>query len=842
MSCLNKYLKSFISLILFSSFLSFLLSFVYLTKDNIFNTFLSFCNAQQNTEKYSNNILFFNYKKNNDEFIVLNNNNFLMIENINYFSTNAKVIFKEQLKTDCIEVFVEKKADNKNKIINIPDIRLSQDGLSFEININKSFRNLIIKIGDNIGESFVLDKIILCNDYKLNLDKVLKYDFQKELKNKIFWIRYLIFLMLVFFIGLHFIFDINILYEWLYKNKYYIFTFVVLFVVLFELNNSSIGLWKNIILDTSIQSNTILGTARNVRADELGVYTPMLLSQSPEYSYFNDIVRGTKTDMFMIYGQPVKNMVSVFRPFLLPFLFLGTAKGLSCFWILRLILLFWISFEFLLIITSQNKKLALIGTLLITFSPIVQWWFTPSYITDVLIFGELMIVLLYNYMSVESINKRITFTFLFFISAGSYILILYPAWQIPFFYVFIMLIILLFVNNFQSFKFSKKEIGYISLISVLFFVLFSYIFYKSRGTIDIITHTVYPGNRIEFGGGTLVEIFQYWSNIFLPVQNNYLNNVSEQAVFFDFFPLGLILSLIVIFKDKIKDRVLIFLLLLDLIFSVWCFIGFPAFLSKITFLSYSTGKRVFICLGFINILLLIRSLSLIKFKFGKILAITVSVILSIFVFVFNVWVYQLSIIKTIFVLLLSFILYYMILKNKINKFFISLIVIIMFVSGVMVNPVEKGIAVINDSQLSKSIRLINDNDKGLWIVDKLPFPVMNYPIMQGAATFNSTNTYPNLEAFKQLDKENKYENIYNRYCHIFVNLIDINNTVDKFILKNADCILINMTTQDLITLNVKYILSSDNSLERFGNDKIQINKIYKDSQYFIYKTDIKGEI
>ena len=61
-----------------------------------------------------------------------------MIENINCFSTNAKVIFKEQLKTDCIEVFVEKKADNKNKIINIPDIRLSQDGLSFEININKS--------------------------------------------------------------------------------------------------------------------------------------------------------------------------------------------------------------------------------------------------------------------------------------------------------------------------------------------------------------------------------------------------------------------------------------------------------------------------------------------------------------------------------------------------------------------------------------------------------------------------------------------------------------------------------------------------------------------------------
>lgn len=841
MSCLNKYLKSFIFLILFSLFLSSLLSFVYLTKDNIFNTFLSFCNTQQNTEKSSNDILFFNCEKNNNEFIVSNNNSFLMVENVNCFLTNAKIVLKEQVKTNYMEVFIEKKIDNKNEIINISNILLSQDGLCFDINLNNSFRNLIIKIGNNIGESFVLDKIVLCNDYKLNLGEIFKYDFQKELKNKIFWIRYLIFFMLVFFIGLHFIFDVNAIYKWLYDNKYYISFFVVLFVVFFELNNSSVGLWKNIIYDDSLSSNTVFGTARNVRADELGVYTPMLFSQSPDYSYFNDVVRGTKTDMFMIYGQPVKNIASIFRPFLLFFLFLGTAKGLSLFWILRLLLLFWVSFEFLLIFTSKNKKLSLIGTLLITFSPIVQWWFTPSYITDILIFGELMIVLLYNYMSVESINKRIFFTFLFFISLGSYMLVLYPAWQIPFFYIFISLIMLLFVYKYKSFKFNKKEISYISLISVLFFVLFSYIFYKSRGTIDIITHTVYPGKRIEFGGGTLTQIFQYWSNIFFAVQNNYLNNVSEQAVFFDFFPLGLILSLIVIFKDKIKDKVLILLLLFDFVFSVWCFIGFPAFLSKITFLGYSTGKRVFICLGFINILLLIRSISLMKFKFNNFVAITCSVILSVIVLIFNIGVYQLSVIKTIFVFVLSFVLYYMILKNKINKTFVLLMFIVIFVSGIMVNPIEKGIDIINNSRLSKAIRSINDKDKGIWIVENLPFPVMNYPIMQGAATFNSTNTYPNISEFKKLDRENKYEHIYNRYCHIFVNLVDINSNVDKFVLKNADCILINMTIDDLMLLNVKYILSSDNNLERFADENIKINRIYKDSQYFIYKVD-KGEI
>ena len=185
------------------------------------------------------------------------------------------------------------------------------------------------------------------------------YTLTNEIKNINFWIRFLLIFTLVFFIQLHFIFDINKLYNLLYKNRYYIATAIILFAVSFELNNSSIDLW-NIINDDNAQiSDVIFGKARFIRLDEFNVYTPIALSQHPKYPYFSEILRGTKTDCAIIDPQPIKNIITLFRPFLLGFLFLGSAKGLSFFWIVRLVLLFIVIFELLLLITDKNKILSL---------------------------------------------------------------------------------------------------------------------------------------------------------------------------------------------------------------------------------------------------------------------------------------------------------------------------------------------------------------------------------------------------------------------------------------------------------------------------------------------------
>lgn len=43
--------------------------------------------------------------------------------------------------------------------------------------------------------------------------------------------------------------------------------------------------------------------------------------------------------------------------------------------------------------------------------------------------------------------------------------------------------------------------------------------------------------------------------------------------------------------------------------------------------------------------------------------------------------------------------------------------------------------------------------------------------MSGASVINSTNTYPDLEKWSKIDEEGKYEDVYNRYAHINVEIM-----------------------------------------------------------------------
>ena len=159
-------------------------------------------------------------------------------------------------------------------------------------------------------------------------------------------------------------------------------------LVLFEINGSSIGAWDQPIINSTHQS--LLGSARSTQSDEWRVFTPFTLSQYlNDFSYFSSIPRASPTDMFAIYGAPIWTILMIFRPFQIGYLFLSPAKGLSFYWISRLIALLLVSFEMGMLITGKDKILSLSYALLLTFSPILQWWFAVNYIAEIFIFGQL---------------------------------------------------------------------------------------------------------------------------------------------------------------------------------------------------------------------------------------------------------------------------------------------------------------------------------------------------------------------------------------------------------------------------------------------------------------------
>ena len=265
-------------------------------------------------------------------------------------------------------------------------------------------------------------------------------------------------------------------------------------------------------------------------------------------------------------------------------------------------------------------------------------------------------------------------------------------------------------------------------------------------------------------------------------------------------------------------------------------------MADITFLKLSPAYRTIILWGLLNVLILIRALSIIKFKFNNLTAFIITLFLSIYSVVANKYIYHeyMDFLKTIIIVILSSFMFWCILKNKINKFFIFVTAVILIIAGLSVNPIQRGLAVVKETPLARAIKNINNNDRGLWLFETgtLTYAfITNYPIMQGAPTFNSTNIYPNLEAFKKIDKENKYFNVYNRYCHISVNLINIyttKKTFEKFVLLNRDYIAINMTEDDLIDLGIKYVLSL-RRLESFNSPKVKYELLFNTSKCAIYK-------
>lgn len=420
--------------------------------------------------------------------------------------------------------------------------------------------------------------------------------------------------------------------EWLYQYRYAIAILIFILCIVLEISGSSIGMWKNWGGMNVEADGVLFGKPRSIRSDEWAVLTPMMFSQYFDgFGYFSDLIRGGNTDVFMIYGLPTLNLMQIFRPFQLGFLFLGIAKGLSFFWCGRWLALFLVMFELAMILTKKNKLLSLLAAIMITLAPMIQWWFAINGIVELFVFGGLAIVLLEKYMTTTDLKKRAIYLLGMVICAGGYIMVLYPAWQIPMFYVFLALAIWVIVKNRKECSINYKDVISIVLAIGLFAGCMFYIFSQSLDTIKAVMNTVYPGTRNEeTGGGTFFNYFDYMMNIFIPLKGNDLTSAHTYIeVMFGLFPMGIILSMVAMWKEKKKDLLLILLLLVYVFLSVWCIFGFPKILAKITLLNHSMAMRTLLAVGFLDILILIRALTISQEPFSRKWAIPISVCLSV---------------------------------------------------------------------------------------------------------------------------------------------------------------------------------------------------------------------
>jgi len=629
---------------------------------------------------------------------------------------------------------------------------------------------------------------------------------------------------------------ISLLMQKMFVHRWLLGLIVLVLCVILELHGSSIGLYAKI-FDYPDSNIVIFGKNRAIRSDEWLVFTPFAFSQYfTNFAYFGDIVRGTATDMFMVYGQPVWDIGMIFRPTQWGYLFLKPGTGLSFFWMSRWIFLLLISFEFGRVLTNDKKYMSFAYAMMVAFAPIVQWWFSVNAFVEILMFGQGSILLWNSYLLSGKFKFRLLYILGIYWCAGGYLFSIYPAWQVPFAYIFLSLFIWLAIKHKAQFAQRKGDLVFWGIGLILLLVPVIHVLQNSWDTIQLVKNTEYPGSRQSAGGALAIrDLFVYGNSLFLPYYDVTRNsNNCEAARFFSMAPLGMLLVSRQIFHKK-NDMLLIMLVVVNVIFMFWGIVGMPLWLSNLLLLSNTTEERIISAIGFLDMLILFRALAIIDFKdfFQKKINICVAAGMAAFIVycgsaALPTWIsskmaaIEFTVLFYLFILLLS---------GKTNTF-VKWISIVMLVAGLTVNPISHGVASVYDNPIGEKISSIANQDRGLWLVEGSMREIIDYPIMFGAPTINSVNVYPDLARWGKLSSAEADKKIYNRYAHIIVNLTDREKTA--FSLKFADLMQIDLNLHDLKFLQVKYILTR-NRLSYLQSEEVCFLELFKEHGFYIYK-------
>lgn len=658
------------------------------------------------------------------------------------------------------------------------------------------------------------------------------------------------FLAQIFIIS-NIIFDYKKIWSYIFKNRFIIGVLLFILMVMLGYSTSSIGQY-----DYSVQPNytmqynrPVWGRVRGIRSDEFLATTPALLSQEfvGKFTSYNDRIMGSNGSVLLFPRLTTRNISVLSNPSSLGFLLLNASHGYAFYSLLNYFVAFFGVFEMLLMLLKANedkteniflnkKFLAFIGTLLLVFSPNILWWNCQSFIA----YGSICILLIQKLLLTKKMKLKILYSLLLGIVGSIFVGLAYPAWQVPYGYMYLGLIIWIIIDNWK--KIDKRNFCFLLISIVIIAGILSPAFVGSQTEIKLLNNTVYPGARVSYGGGDWQFLYLWFTSSIYGVFNP--GNPCEFSQFLSFYPIPLIMAIIQIIKNiknKKNDSLLNILVLMTILLSIWNYIPIGIF-AKISLLYMSTTQRAQVVIGILSILTIIRMFdkySVNKIEYKRLLF---AIVISTFTILIAVYSSKLLLpgflteLKTSLLTILFFCLLIILILNnkKLNIVFLSIVGIISLFCLATTMPIQKGLSVITDKPVAKEIRKINkEYDNPIWVSANTYIYLANYALANGSKIINSVNYYPNMDLWKKIDNEGKYEDVYNRYAHIVITIEDRSDT--EFELISGDLFNIKTNINDVCKMNANFIISSEDNLDKFNNGVNQLEKTYGDDGTYIYK-------
>ena len=669
--------------------------------------------------------------------------------------------------------------------------------------IGGGIRRLRLDFGSEPGQSFRIASVRARSGFRL----------ARPWAWRAFFLRTALLLLPFLPLAARFFFPAVRIWTFADRNRFALAAAVLLLAVALELHGSSIGMWNRHVPNAA-EEPPLLGVERPIRADEWAVFTPMTLAQSfaePAWPYFNGIPRAARTDMFSVYAQPVRHPLAIFRPFLAGHVLLGFGRGLSFFWFGRWIALFLAMYGLFRLSTDGDRPLSAVAALLVVLSPVVQWWGAINALAEMLVFGSLFVLCLDRFMAGRRLRER----WLPIVGMGyagvSYAMTLYPAAMVPLAYVFAALSVWVVVRRAGDFRADAATWAFAAVAAAAAAGCLAWYLALSADSFRTMGETVYPGQRLDCGGGFARGFGLSLGALFFPWTSHWVEdgNVFEWAAFLDFCPLGVGLFAFLRFRRGVRDPLSLCLVSAFVLLSLYCVAGFPRWLADATLLSRSMARRAFVALGFVQLLLLVRSVSLLSpsLSIGRSAAAAAATGLVSAGLAHLAYPTYLSPGRLAALGALAGLSALCLLRfregRRASSAFLALVAVAM---GGFVNPVQHGDAGVPDSALNRAIRSVAGSSEGAWLVESEPFPMNQYPLLAGAPTVNAGNLYPAVGRWRDMDPTERYREVWNRYA-IEIRADLVPGEGPSFELTTPDSFRIGLPPEALPRLGVRHVLS-----------------------------------
>lgn len=538
-----------------------------------------------------------------------------------------------------------------------------------------------------------------------------------------------------------------------------------------KINFSSVGMWNAYGPRLDDTPGVLAGEPRAIRSDDWLLAVPWTLSQansSPRFSVENPSVGPSTSALFV--GLPVRHWTALFRPSHWGFFLLDVERGFSWMWMTRVVTCFAVLFLLMYELSLKSAVLAAVGALSIFFSSFVQWWFAS--VAELLMCFCAACLALRYVLILPSSSKVILSSVLLFVSAAGFLLAVYPPFQIPLIYLGIALLPLLVAQSEE--QVGPSRVARWACVSAALFgaalVLIGF-WSVNQEVVRMMTSTVYPGERVSFGGGMSIE--RYFAGFFgfglsqdaFPRQ---WGNICEAGSFLALWPVA---ALALVFSsDSRRSLRLAPLLVFLLVVTAWSFWGAPETAARASLWSMVPTTRGVIAWGIGGAIFVVcamarlpRQNSIARIFLGVVVSALMGSLLlearqSTFSFVSTgefVVIFAAGVISCLAVL-----------WNWRVVLVLSVAALTLIPNG-LVNPVMSGLGVAPSLKLARGVNRFDPDKKGQWAVFSSTIEAQMVK-MTGRKVMNGYQYLPNRKLLEALDPSGEHQFIYNRYAQIIL--------------------------------------------------------------------------